>query len=77
LKQYCWRLGRSFSWGMAGTTRVDGSIWPCWILSASPWTKRTALSCDQVLSLDDLNRIRFAHSDTGKHLPISLSRARS
>jgi hypothetical protein len=26
LKQYCWRLGRSFSWGMADSAGVDGSI---------------------------------------------------
>jgi hypothetical protein len=44
-------------------------------LSAGPWTKRTEFLRGQVLPLDNSSQTRSAHSDTGTHLPISLSKA--
>jgi hypothetical protein len=59
---------------MAGAAGVDDAIRLCEILSGRPPAKRMSSLSDEMLALDDLNQIIFAHSNAINNLFINVSK---
>jgi hypothetical protein len=74
LKQCCWRVGKSSSWGMAGAAGVEEAIWWVEFLSDHALAKHTKPFCGEIPAVHDWNLTKSARSVLKIKFPVDMSK---